>query len=182
MFVSRPTVLTSGRSLDATSPGTHRLRGRANGFAHQGRVRSQHQSHVRVRQRGPHPLSLAGKAPRKRRTARRIGARLSGQRPAAKTPHPPCEPCACRLWLCETHAGHVRSWTLEQHEALQAPVATHDIRLRISTCGSCLGRPGARGTPTLIKTPKLRRRASPGVRRGPPAGRPGPTRRLVSAP
>ena len=38
-----------------------------------------------------------------------------------------------------------------------------------------------RGRPALVQNPKLRRRASPGVRRGHPAGRPGPTRRLLSA-
>jgi hypothetical protein len=38
-----------------------------------------------------------------------------------------------------------------------------------------------RGRPALSQNPKLRRRASPGVRRGHPAGRPGPIRRLLSA-
>ena len=38
-----------------------------------------------------------------------------------------------------------------------------------------------RGRPALVQNPKLRRRASPGVRRGYPAGRPGPTRRRLSA-
>ena len=33
----------------------------------------------------------------------------------------------------------------------------------------------------VSQNPNLRRRASPGVRRGHPAGRPGPTRRLLSA-
>ena len=40
---------------------------------------------------------------------------------------------------------------------------------------------GGRGRPALNQTPKLRRRASPGVRRGHPAGRPGSTRRRLSA-
>jgi hypothetical protein len=35
--------------------------------------------------------------------------------------------------------------------------------------------------PPLSQNPKLRRRTPPGVRRGHPAGRPGPTRRLLSA-
>ena len=38
-----------------------------------------------------------------------------------------------------------------------------------------------RGRPALSQNLKLRRRAPPGVRRGHPAGRPGPTRRLLSA-
>ena len=38
-----------------------------------------------------------------------------------------------------------------------------------------------RGRPALSQNLKLRRRASPGVRRGHPHGRPGPTRRLLSA-
>jgi hypothetical protein len=38
-----------------------------------------------------------------------------------------------------------------------------------------------RGRPALSQNPKLRRRAPPGVRRGHHAGRPGPTRRLLSA-
>ena len=38
-----------------------------------------------------------------------------------------------------------------------------------------------RGRPALSQNPKLRRRAPPGVRRGHPHGRPGPTRRRLSA-
>jgi hypothetical protein len=47
----------------------------------------------------------------------------------------------------------------------------------VSTLSSLDGR----GRPALSQNPKLRRRAPPGVRRGHPAGRPEPTRRLLSA-
>jgi hypothetical protein len=84
----------------------------------------------------------------------------------------------CPLWQSETIPPHrITNRDLPFIRCTNQAVPTRKI-LGIHPPLSSLD---GRGRPALSQNPKLRRRASPGVRRGHRAGRPGTTRRLLSA-
>ncbi len=116
-FVSRPTVLVAFLGNLGAAGSTHRKDGHM--FA-RSRVASEARTNRTCASGSGATSTEPGWKPRE--SAQKQGARLCKCEdvPPPHSNHSFADGLRS-LWLCGTHTGYVRSWTLEQHGALHAP-------------------------------------------------------------